>query len=125
MLRRDILDCHIGEMEARSGTECQKLHQSLSALTPSSSNFLAKDAVLYLAELMKLDSNMLDGELAPASKFIINKLQSASSLADATKVVYAYRQAFPNVYALNAGAATIGVSTATCENMFSALTRVL
>ena len=66
---------------------------------------------------MKLNSNKLDGELAPASKFIMNKLQSASSLADATKVVYAH-----SVYA---GAATIGVSTATCENTFSALTRVL
>jgi len=54
----NILDCLIGEMEARFGTECQKLHQSLAALTPSSSKFLAKDAVLYLAELMKLDSNM-------------------------------------------------------------------
>ena len=55
----NILDCLIGEVEARFGTECQKLHESLSALTPSSSNFLAKDAVLNLAELMKLNSNML------------------------------------------------------------------
>ena len=69
---------------------------------------------------------MLDGELATASKFIRGKLASTSSLADATQVIYSYREAFPNTYALYAGAATIiGISTATCENSFSALTRVL
>ena len=54
-----------------------------------------------------------------------NWLLYPSSLADATQVIYSNREAFPNTYALHAGAATIGISTATCENPFSALTRVL
>ena len=111
-------------METRFGSESKKLIQSLTALVPSpSNNCLAKGDILYLAEL--LDINMLDGELAPASKFIRGKLASTSSLADATQVIYSYREAFPNTYALYAGAATISISTATCENSFSALTRVL
>jgi len=36
-----------------------------------------------------------------------------------------FKEAFPNIYTLYAGACTIGISTATCENSFSALTRVL
>ena len=72
---------------------------------------------------MRLDASIL----LPASKFIMGKLDSSSSLADATTVVHTYREAFPKVYALNAGATTIGISTATatCESSFSALTRVL
>ena len=121
-----ILDGLVGELETRFGVESQKLHQALSALMPSSaSKFLAKNDILYLAELMRLDASILDGELLPASKFIMGKLDSSSSLADATTVVHTYREAFPNVYALYAGATTIGISTATCENSFSALTRVL
>jgi len=81
--------------------------------------------VLYLAGLMKLNTNILDGELAPASNFIKGKLSSTCSLASATKIMHMYCEAFPSVYALYAGASTIGISTATCENTFSALTRVL
>lgn len=122
----NILDGLVGELENRFGVESQKLHQALSALMPSSaSKFLAKNDILYLAELMRLDASILDGELLPASKFIMGKLDSSSSLADATTVVHTYREAFPNVYALYAGATTISISTATCENSFSALTRVL
>jgi len=33
--------------------------------------------------------------------------------------------AFPNMYSLYAAALTIGVPTATCENSFSTLTRIL
>ena len=36
-----------------------------------------------------------------------------------------YREAFPSVYQLYAGALTIAVSTAACENSFSKLKRVL
>ena len=48
-----------------------------------------------------------------------------STLEEATLVVQQYREAFPSVYQLYAGALTIGVSTATCEDSFSTLTRVL
>jgi len=104
-----ILDGLIGEMETRFGTgnESQKLIQSLTALVPSpSNNFLAKGDSLYLVELLKLDINMIDGELATAAKFIRGKLASTSSLAEGTRVIYSYREAFPNTYALYAGAAT-------------------
>jgi len=90
-----ILDGLVGELETRFGTESQKLYQAMSALMPSSaSKLLAKNDILYLAELMRLDASILDGELLSTSKFIMGKLDSSSSLADATTVVHTYREAF-------------------------------
>ena len=55
----------------------------------------------------------------------MKKLPKDSTLESATNAVVSFKDAFPNVYALYVGASTIGVSTATRENSFSALTRIL
>jgi len=55
----------------------------------------------------------------------VKKLPKDSTLESATNAVVSFKDAFPNVYALYVGASTIGVSTATRENSFSALTRIL
>jgi len=46
-------------------------------------------------------------------------------LQDTITFLYSFKDAFPLTYHLYCAALTIGVSTATCENTFSTLTRVL
>ena len=79
-----------------------------------------------LSQLLGIDQDTLAGELPIAAQLCRNKLQQDSTLdEEATLTMRQYREAFLSVYQLYAGALTIGVSTATCENSFSALTRVL
>lgn len=112
-------------MRIRFGETNLALFQSVEALLPSSEQFLKSQSVKPLAMLLELEQATLDAELAVVAAFFSKNLPKDSSLESATKAIVTYKDAFPSLYALYAGASTIGVSTATCENSFSALTRVL
>ncbi len=56
---------------------------------------------------------------------IIKKCTKESNLQDIVSVVKRFRGALPLMHKLYVGALTIGISTAMCENSFSALARVL
>ena len=114
-----------GEIGARFGETNLALFQSVEALLPSSEEFLKSQSVKPLIELLQLEQSAVDAELAVGAAFFVKKLPKDCTLESATKAVVRFKDAFHNLYALYAGASTIGVSSATCENSFSALTRVL
>jgi hypothetical protein len=120
-----MLDSVHGEMDHRFGESNQALFQAVDSLVPSSHNFLVEKSLQPLSQLLGIDQDTLAGELPIAAQLCRKKLQQDSTLEEATLTMRQYREAFPSVYQLYAGALTIGVSTATCENSFSTLTRVL
>ena len=71
-----------------------------------------------LSPLLGIDQDTLAGGLPIAAQLRRKKLQQDSILEEATLTMRQYRDAFPSVYQLYAGALTIGVSTATCESSF-------
>lgn len=120
-----VLDSVHGEMEHRFGEANQPLFRAVGSLVPSSDNFLEEKSVQTLSQLLGIDKDGLAGELPIAAQMCRKKLQHGSTLEEATLIMRQFRDAFPSVYQLYAGALTIGVSTATCESSFSTLTRVL
>jgi len=115
-----LLDGVTGEIGARFGETNLALFQSVEALLPSSEEFLKSQSVKPLVELLQLEQSTVDAELLVGAAFFVKKLPKDSTPESATKAVVGFKGALPNLYALYAG-----VSTATCENSFSALTRVL
>ena len=83
-------------------------------------SFLVEKSLQPLSQLLGIDQDTLAGELPIAAQLCRNKLQQDSTLEEATLTMRQYQEAFPSVYQLYAGALTIGVSTATCENSLSA-----
>jgi hypothetical protein len=67
----------------------------------------------------------LHAELLVGQSFLRKKLPLDYSFEKTTNLVFQFKDAFPSLYTLYAGASTIGISTATCENSFSTLTRIL
>ena len=92
------------------------MFQAVNSLVPSSHNFLVEKSLRPLSRLLGIDQDALAGELPIAAQLCRKKLQQDSTLEEATLTMPQYRDAFPSVYQLNAGALTIGVSTATCES---------
>lgn len=120
-----VIDSVHGEMDQRFCESNQALFQAVHSLVPSSQNFIVEKGLQPLSQLLGIDQDTLAGELPIAAQLCRNKLQQDSTLEEATLTMRQYRDAFPSVYELYAGALTIGVSTATCESSFSTLTRVL
>ena len=58
-----------------------------------------------------------------AAAFLQKKLPSHSTLETVTKEMLQFKDAFQNMYSLYAAVLTIGISTETCENSFSTVTR--
>ena len=115
-----VLDSVHGEMDHRFGESNQALFQAVDSLVPSSHSFLVEKSLQPLSQLLGIDQDTLAGELPIAAQLCRNKLQQDSTLEEATLTMRQYQEAFPSVYQLYAGALTIGVSTATCENSLSA-----
>jgi len=120
-----LLDSVAGEMTARFEGSSLALLQAIEALLPSSKSFMKLAAVKPLADLLQLQPDALAAELSVATGFLQKKLPSDATLESAAKEMTQLKDAFPSMYSLYAAALTIGVSTATCENSFSTLTRIL
>lgn len=125
-----IIDNVAGEMQNRFGELQSGLSGAISALLPSSKTYLHADQLLPLTTLLQQDKNedignALRGELTVAVKFMREKLQPDCDLQDAAICLTTYKDAFPILNWHYAAALTIGISTASCENSFSCLTRVL
>ena len=116
----ELLDNVIGEMEARFNNQSVSLSNAVSALLVTSQVFLEYEVLKPLIQLLELDMSLTHGELPVAKKLLSSKLSQNSSLQDTAMVIILYKDAFPNVFQLYIGAVTIGISTATCENSFSA-----
>jgi hypothetical protein len=85
----------------------------------------------------RIDTDDLKNELPVVKSFILNKhMAKPRELPDNVAVtvmrvqqiqefLHQYREAFPQTYKLYCTAVTFGASSATCENSFSTLTRIL
>ena len=120
-----VIDAVMGEMTARFGQDNMALFLSVAALNPSTAQFLQPVALQQLRLLLAVDETTLAAELLVGRPFFAKKFTADCSLEKCTHLVAEFKEAFPNIYSLYAGACTIGMSTATCENSFSALTRIL
>ena len=101
-----LLHAVTGEMRIRFGETNLALFQSVEALLPSSEQFLKSQSVKPLAMLLELEQATLDAELAVVAAFFSKNLPKDSSLESATKAIVTYKDAFPTLYALYAGALT-------------------
>lgn len=120
-----LLDQVVGELKVRFSGKNQGVVSAVSALLPRSTSFLDAALLQPLAELARVDSGLTQGEIAVARPFLLKTLASDCTLQEALVVVNKFREAFPMVATLYSAAVTIGVSSSTCENTFSTLTRVL
>lgn len=120
-----LLDNVIGEMKTRFNENNAALAKAVEALLISSPHFLDFETVLPLAELLQLQLPLLRGELSVANAFLTKKCSHESNLQDIVIVIKKFCGVFPLLHKLYTGALTIGISTATCENSFSTLARVL
>ena len=97
------------------------------ALLPVSDIFLSENSLRSLTELVQqhqqFDNSIFAAELKLAGPLLSRKLQAAdkNGLQKAALCMVSYKDAFPllNLYY------AAGVSTATCENTFSCLSRIL
>lgn len=125
-----IIDNVTGELRNRFSELQSGLVGAISALLPSSQTYLHADQLIPLTNLLQQDKNedigiALRGEIAVAEKFMIEKLQPDCDLQNAVNCLATYKDAFPILYWHYVAALTIGISTASCENSFSCLSRVL
>lgn len=128
-----ILDSILTEMNHRFGKEALLLTEALLALCPSHSDWLSESVLLPLIKLAvpEVKRPDLKAELHVGRNFIhshfhaTDNASSLSYIADVTRILYPFKDAFPVLYSLYASAMTLGASTAICENSFSTLTRLL
>ena len=130
LLYYSILDNVAGELKQRFIDVGAGLAKGVSALLPASTKFLSPDDLHPLSSLLQQDReddvrSALTGELIVAKNFVRDKLPADSDLQGVAKVVLPFKEAFPMLYWHYAAALTLGISTASCENSFSCLTRVL
>lgn len=127
----DILDNVVGELKTRFESSNVSLSSAVSALLPGTDNCFSADRLSPLTELMRqhkqFDSGLFTAELQIAHTLLNDKLkpEEKNDLQQVALNMLPYKQAFPTLYWHYAAALTVGISTATCENTFSCLTRVL
>jgi len=124
-----LLDNVINELNSRFASSNASLSLAVSALLPDSDNFFKVDDLSPLTALMqhhrKFDEDSLEAELMLARNLLTKLDACKHDLQKTAMSILPYREAFPALYWHYAAALTIGVSTATCENTFSCLTRIL
>lgn len=129
----ELLDNVLTEMDLRFGEKALTFTKALLALCPSEPNWLSKEAILPLTELVfsKEKCSDLFPELHVGKNFISLHLKEfenksvSSCISHITSVLFPYKEAFPLLYSLYASALTFGASTSICENSFSTLSRIL
>lgn len=132
----NILDNVICELKDRFVCDnfTSRMSGAISTLTlnsaDSQSDFLLAEKLQPLTALVQQNKETditlaLNAELSVAKTFMLSKLPEHCSLQQAMCCILPFRDAFPLLFWHYAAALTVGVSTATCENSFSCLTRIL
>ena len=114
-----------GENHYKYTTDIAALHsiRAIQCCNPSSPQFLEYDHLLPLAELYScLNKDYLMMECLLAKRTVRNK--KMDSISDVLREVYLLKAAFPILVKLLQIALTIAVSTAECEQSFSAVRRI-
>jgi hypothetical protein len=129
-----IVDEVLSEFASRFNERSMKYVESMLCLddTENEANFLNIECLTPFAMLLqrRLDMDHLKNEIPVVKSFINEKLHpkekgNCMTAHHIHESLYEYRDAFPQTYKLFTGALTFGTSTATCENSFSTLTRIL
>lgn len=123
----NILDRAIAEMETRFSQRNVHLMEAISALTPTSSDFLEFTRLQPLAVLAGTvaDNESLKNEIIVARRMMLKKCPNEADLSTVCKHLQECKDAFPNLHQIYVAALTVGVSSAACESSFSTLARVL
>ena len=130
-----IIDNCVGELRERFGELNSKIAYAVKCLWPKPQMddqpflFLQPEDIKPIAELMAVDvsSPIVRSECTVARQLLVQKFcdENHTNLQDICQLLLPFKDAFPTVYGIYAAALSLGVSTATCEASFSALTRIL
>ena len=115
----------VGEIQNRFAEINSSYIICIIAMLPSSKDFLKQSTVTELADLLEISKEDLKIELPVVSKYLKSNVDKNADLQHILDALFTVKSAFPCVYRLYAGAVTMGISTAVCENSFSTLTRIL
>ena len=119
-----ILDAIIVEMKKRFDDKNLRLMKAVDCCNPSSSNFLEFDFLLPVVESYgcHLNQYLLQMECILAKQTLQGK--DLETINDVLKEIFPLKTAFPNLVKLLQLVLTIVVSTASCEQSFSAIKRI-
>jgi hypothetical protein len=121
----NIIDLSVTELKERfTETNCE-IYNCLQNLLPSSDKYLDSEAIAPLINYLDLNKTETIGEAAVARTLLIQKVSTDAGIIEQTEFLYDYSDAFPNVYKIFTCALCFGASTATVENTFSTVTRLL
>jgi len=118
-----VVDNVVAELKSRFDSVNSSLSLAVSALLPGTDNCFNEDHMSPLIALLKQHRQFYNdafrGELTTASSMLRRKLEDNKDLQQAALCMLPYKEAFPQLDWLYAASLTIGVSIATCENVFS------
>jgi hypothetical protein len=124
----EAIDAVDTELNARFNERSMSYMKSLLALDRNKADFLNLEHLKPLMALLqrRLNISDLENEIPVVKPFILNTAAEGVQCAQEILLfLYPYKEAFPQTYKLYCAAVTFGASTATCENSFSTLTRIL
>jgi hypothetical protein len=101
--------------------------KAVDSLSPKSTSFLNFDTLKPLIDYLGVCADDVHNEILTAKRLLLNKLPTANNEKTASRastILSEYKEAYPELHKVYAGGFTFGVSNASCENSFSALTRV-
>lgn len=120
-----ILDRAISEMESRFSVKKLELIKAVNSLLPQSPSFLDSSILSPLQLLAGSEKENLTNEMCVANPMLLKQFPTKSDLSSMCKHMHGYKKAFPELHRLYVTALVIGVSSASCERSFSALSRIL
>ena len=122
-----ILDTVVNELKRRFSEKNCDLMKAVDSLSPKSTSFLNFDTLKPLIDYLGVCADDVHNEILTAKRLLLNKLPTANNEKTASRastILSEYKEAYPELHKVYAGGFTFGVSNASCENSFSALTRV-
>ena len=119
-----VLDTFISQIDQRFSNFNLDIMRSVQACSPQSDNFLHTNTLKPLIELYGFQYNRIEIEATLAKSIISQQGEELTSIADVIKCIISLKSGMPNIVNLLIIAATIAVSSATCERSFSSMKRI-
>lgn len=110
-----LLDCLLAELEKRFSTDAQHIMHGISALTPTSADFLSLQHLREISLKFDVNPDELQHEVPLVNKLVSN----AKSIKEFLIEIIPYKRAFNAIYRLLLIAVTLPVTSASCERSFS------
>lgn len=120
-----VLDTMTGEMERSFSDNNCNIMKGIQALNPSSSSFLREEEIFLLANAYKSSVEDIKHELHQVGRVLdrlkMNGKESPTTLMEFVHFLEPYKDVFFELFRLCKIAVVLPVSSATCEQSFSAL----